>query len=88
MSRISLSELSFKTHMEDQFWKTKTWSGFENETNVETLREAIKLLLEIVVQKQSAVKSLIEYQIKQDLQERLESNYEDLIQQLENSVVD
>jgi type III secretory pathway component EscV len=88
MSRISLSELSFESHMEDQFWKTKTWNGFENESNVEVLKEGIKLLLEIVTQKQSVIKSLISYQIKQDLQDRLENNFDDLVAELDKVAVD
>lgn len=73
MSRLSLSELKFEQSMEDLFWKQKTWNGLENETSPDVLKEAIQLLLELIVQKQSIIKSLVQYQMKQDLQDLAES---------------
>lgn len=69
MSRLPQSELKLEQSVEDMFWKQKTWSGFENETNVETLREAIKYLLELCAQRQGVIKSLIQFQMKQDAAE-------------------
>jgi hypothetical protein len=66
MSWAPLEKLEFKTFLEDQFWKQKTWEGLKNENDPKVLREAIQLLLEIVVQKQSALKSVISFSIEQD----------------------
>lgn len=89
MGWAPLEELNLESRLEDQFWKQKTWEGFKNETNVKTLQEAVKVLIDIVVQKQSVIKSLIDFNIKQDLEEmktpvNLEtSQYKDFITEMQ-----
>lgn len=68
MGWTPLENLKIESRLEDQFWKQKTWDGFKNETDVETLKKAIQLLIETVAQKQSMIKSLIDFTIQQDLE--------------------
>lgn len=68
MGWTPLENLKIESRLEDQFWKQKTWDGFKNETDVETLRKAIQLLIQTVAQKQSMIKSLIDFTIQQDLE--------------------
>lgn len=67
MSQLPLEELKLEQSMEDMFWKQKIWNELEPETNIKVLKEAIKHLIELCAQRQSIIKSLIQYQLKQDL---------------------
>jgi hypothetical protein len=86
MSWAPLEKLKFETSLEDQFWKQKTWESLKNETNVETLRQAIQLLLEVVVTKQTTIKSLVNFNIEQDMKHMQSdpnpSDYTDFIESI------
>lgn len=87
MGWTPLENLKIESRLEDQFWKQKTWDGFKNETDVETLKKAIQLLIETVAQKQSMIKSLIDFTIQQDLEVMKTpvdmQSYKDLITELQ-----
>lgn len=67
MERLPLSELKLEQSMEGMFWKQKIWNELEKEADINVLREAIKHLIALCTQRQDIIKSLIQYQMKQDL---------------------